>query len=192
VEEGQPRFDFPRMVAAMKTLLRVHLALGVRDLAGEAGLEAKADQVERAHLDLARQWLQIAAPDFLASLEQLGQVARHAAQFWTDYDMWLTPTLAQPPLEHGTIFADDENSARYIESYFAFVPFTPLANVTGNPAMTVPLHWNDANLPVGTHFTAGFGREDHLFNLAGQLESARPWKSKIPPISAARNDRTPA
>ncbi|HLA18228.1 MAG TPA: amidase family protein, partial [Dehalococcoidia bacterium] len=65
-----------------------------------------------------------------------------------------------------------------------FVPFTPLANATGQPAISVPLFWNDDGLPVGSHFVARFGDEATLFRLAAQLEQARPWADRRPPVSA--------
>jgi Asp-tRNA(Asn)/Glu-tRNA(Gln) amidotransferase A subunit family amidase len=66
----------------------------------------------------------------------------------------------------------------------AFVPFTPLTNVTGQPSLSLPLYWNDDGLPIGSHFTARFGDEVTLFRLAAQLEAARPWADKHPPVSA--------
>ncbi|MCX6000595.1 MAG: amidase family protein, partial [Chloroflexi bacterium] len=67
---------------------------------------------------------------------------------------------------------------------FAFMPFTPLFNTTGQPAMSVPLHWNDAGLPIGMQFAGRFGDEATLFRLAGQLEKAKPWIGRVPPVSA--------
>lgn len=67
---------------------------------------------------------------------------------------------------------------------FDLIPFTPIANVTGNPAMSVPLHWNDARLPIGGHFVGRFGDEVTLLRLASQLEKARPWAFRHPLISA--------
>ncbi len=66
-----------------------------------------------------------------------------------------------------------------------FVPFTPICNATGQPAMSVPLFWSDAGLPIGTHFVGRFGEEAKLFRLAAQLEAARPWANRRPPVSAA-------
>jgi amidase len=73
---------------------------------------------------------------------------------------------------------------------FEFTPWTPVANVTGQPAMSVPLWWNRAGLPIGVHFMARFGEEDTLFRLAGQLERARPWVEKRPPISRTQDSDT--
>jgi amidase len=121
------------------------------------------------------------------------------------HDVLLTPTLGMPPFRHGAC------SARGIEAMlhfivartnftpalalpgmvktaarraFAFIPYPPLANITGHPSMSVPLHWNQEGLPIGTMFTGRFGDEATLFRLAAQLESARPWAQKRPPVSA--------
>jgi amidase len=78
-----------------------------------------------------------------------------------------------------------------VRKIFTFVPFTPLANVTGQPSMNVPLHWNAAGLPIGTMFTGRFGDESTLFRLASQLEAARPWKEKRPPVWAGEAPAVP-
>jgi len=70
------------------------------------------------------------------------------------------------------------------EQFFSFMPYTPLFNATGQPAMSVPLYWNDAGLPIGMQFVCRYGDEATLFRLAGQLEKARPWFDCFPPICA--------
>jgi Asp-tRNA(Asn)/Glu-tRNA(Gln) amidotransferase A subunit family amidase len=67
---------------------------------------------------------------------------------------------------------------------FSFMPFSPLANVTGQPAMTVPLHWNADGLPIGSQLMARFGDEATLLRVAAQLEAARPWRERRPVIHA--------
>lgn len=190
VEEASPDFDAGAMVEAMGVLLRVHLALGIADLGEMMKRTPGLDVVERAHWRLAQDGGTVSGTAFLGALETLGRVARQAARYWTKYDIWLTPTLARAPLAHGTITADDEDADRYIRDYFDFVPFTPIANVTGNPAMTVPLFWA-SGLPIGAHFVARFGEEATLFRLAAQLERARPWAVRHPPVSVW-TEQTPA
>ncbi len=75
-----------------------------------------------------------------------------------------------------------------VRRVFSFIPFSPLANVTGQPAMTVPLAWNAAGLPIGSQLVARFGDEATLFRVAAQLEAARPWSDRRPPIHAERVD----
>ena len=69
-----------------------------------------------------------------------------------------------------------------VEQVFGFIPYTPVFNMTGQPAMSVPLEWNEAGLPIGMHFAARFGGEATLFRLAAQLEQARPWIGQIPSV----------
>ena len=68
------------------------------------------------------------------------------------------------------------------EQIFEFIPYTPLFNATGQPAMSVPLYWNDQGLPIGMHFVGRYADEATLCRLAGQLERARPWFDRVPPI----------
>ena len=117
----------------------------------------------------------------------------------------MTPTLATPPpaigglpprpIEHlqlrvlgaigsGRVVKMAGLIDRTAESAFDFTPWTPVFNISGQPAMSVPLFWNDAGLPVGAHFAARFGDEAALFRLAAQLEEARPWAGRRPPVSA--------
>ena len=87
-------------------------------------------------------------------------------------------------MANGYIYTDDPDASRYLARWLAFVPFTPLANITGNPAISVPLYWNRDGLPIGSQFIGGFGDEATLFRLASQLEQSRPWADKHPPVSA--------
>ncbi len=98
--------------------------------------------------------------------------------------MLLTPTLAEPPPPLGTFDAAPDDPMRGLQRAIDFVPFTPLANVTGQPAASLPLHWNGAGLPIGVHAFGRFGDEATLLRLAAQLERARPWAGRRPPVAA--------
>jgi amidase len=84
----------------------------------------------------------------------------------------------------GTFVPSKDNPLKGFERAAEFVPFTPICNMTGQPAMSVPLFWNSEGLPVGSHFIARFGDEATLFRLAAQLEEARPWAQRRPPVAA--------
>lgn len=84
----------------------------------------------------------------------------------------------------GTFDAPESNPMQAWKRVVAFAPFTAAFNATGQPAMSVPLYWNGDNLPVGTHFIGRFGDEATLFRLAAQLEEARPWAARKPPVCA--------
>ena len=94
--------------------------------------------------------------------------------------MILTPTLGEPPRELG--YFDTVNLPLDVlgKRVFHFIPFTWLHNVTGCPAMSVPLYWNDDGLPVGVQFAGRYADEATLYRLAGQLEEARPWRNRVP------------
>lgn len=183
IGEAVPDHDARAMTDGIADLLAIHVAYGIDALAALHGRAPGPDTIEAAHLEIARRGRSLGAPRMLEILETFGATARRAAAFFDSWDLWLTPTLAEPPVEHGRITTNDSDADRYVRRFFGFVPFTPLANVTGCPAMTLPLHWTSGGLPVGVHLMAAPGREDILFRLAGALELARPWAHRHPPHS---------
>jgi amidase len=148
----------------------------------ELGREPGPDELEpytRALWDNGRA---VSGGDYLMAMMDLQRFARTVAAFFTRYDVWLTPTLAQPPLPLGLITSTVDDPWRAGRNGAPFVAFPGvLANITGNPAMSVPLHWSDHGLPIGVHVLGRFGADDQLFSLAGQLERARPWADRWPP-----------
>ena len=148
------------------------------------------------------------AAEFARAIYLLHRIARQVGKFFQDFDVLLTPTLAMPPVPTGAFqpkgikalvakllarlnaeslvnaLADIEALANRV---FEFIPYTPLFNVTGQPAMSVPLHWSDEGLPIGMQFVGRYGDEATLFRLAGQLEKAKPWSDRIPPNCAKSN-----
>jgi amidase len=124
------------------------------------------------------------APAYLLALQRLQELYRAVGRFFVDYDVLLTPTLGEPPVPLGSFDSPPENPLQGMFRAITFVPFTPLCNGTGQPAMSVPLYWNADGLPIGTHFIGRFGDEATLFRLAAQLEAARPWAMRRPPVSA--------
>jgi amidase len=142
------------------------------------------DQFEPLTWALYEMGRQHSASSYLLSLTFLQRMARNIARFFLKYDVLLTPTLAEPPVPLGSFDSPPENPLQGLRRAETFVPFTPICNATGQPAMSVPLYWNAQGLPVGVHFVGRFGDEATLFRLAAQLESARPWASRRPPVSA--------
>jgi amidase len=139
------------------------------------------------------------ACDYVASKRQWHFFGQAMAQFLTKYDLFMTPTTACPPpkigelapksseigalkvinkLGLGSLFIGRVNTIS--TKALSKVPFTQLANLTGQPAMSVPLHWTAEGLPCGVHFMAPYGDEATLFRLAAQLEKASPWFDKRP------------
>ena len=111
-------------------------------------------------------------------------VSRDVFRFFADCDILLTPTLAEPPVLLGSFDSTPDNPIQGLYRSASFAPFTPICNIAGLPAMSVPLYWNGDGLPIGSHFVGRYGDEATLFRLAAQLEDARPWANRRPPISA--------
>ena len=114
----------------------------------------------------------------------LGDATRRVAEWWADgFDLLLTPTLAEPPVPLGTFASPPDNPLFGLMRAGAFTPFTPPFNVTGQPAVSLPLHITAEGLPVGVQLVAAYGREDVLIRVAAQLEEATPWADRRPPVS---------
>jgi amidase len=105
------------------------------------------------------------------------------APWWEEYDLLLTPTLGQAPVALGTFHTPDEPFLGFVRAA-DFVPFTPPFNITGQPAISLPLHMNAQGLPIGVQLVAAYGREDLLLRVASQLEEARPWADRRPAVHA--------
>ena len=118
-------------------------------------------------------------PDFLRAMQQLQQVARSAVLAHARFDVVLTPTVAQPPRPVGW-FSGAPHPAEDFERQKRFTPFTAVYNVTGQPAINVPLHWSEDGLPIGVQLVGRPGAEATLVRLGGQLEAARPWAHRRP------------
>ena len=139
----------------------------------------KIEPLTRALYEMGRSFT---ASDYLVAVRWLQGFSRQIAHFFQDVDVWLTPTLAEPPVTLGTFESTTGDPLTGFYRSFEYVPFTPICNVTGQPAMSVPLYWNTDGLPVGVHFIGRYGDEATLFRLASQLEEARPWSEKKPPL----------
>ena len=126
----------------------------------------------------------IQAVELLRALDVNNRISRAVGCFFKKYDVFLTPTTAQPPLPIGALNANnpDLDTRQWMEQGYAYAPFTSIFNITGQPALSLPLGWNGDNLPIGIQFAGRFSGETTLFRLARQLEQARPWHGMIPPI----------
>ncbi len=154
----------------------------------EAKPELTEEDFEPFTWGLKAQGEGIRATAYLWAVECMRRAGARLADFFTDYDLWLTPTLGEPPLPLGSLQGTRGNPLAPLATATRFVPFTPLANLIGNPAMSVPLFWNDEGLPIGVHFLGRFGEESFLLQLAKQLENECPWSHRTPPAPKSHKD----
>lgn len=149
------------------------------------GVEVTAGDVEPLTWALADLGRAATAAQWLSAREHLQANAREMASWWVEgFDLLLTPTIAEPPPPLGTFDSPPDNPLHGLFRAAELVPFTPPFNVTGQPAISLPLHWTDEGLPIGVQLVAAFGREDVLFRVAAQLEEAQPWSGRRPPVHA--------
>jgi amidase len=213
VEEASPDIDPEPFARAFFTVICGSVAAGIDLAEQELGRRPARDELEIATWLAGLLGAELTAGDAIAGIQILQSYARKVHRFHEKYDLLLTPTLGSPPLRIGELEPTGAEALAHrtianlklgtvlrlkrviqatVNRVFGFVPFSPLANVTGQPSMSVPLFWNAAGLPVGTMFTARFGAEATLFRLARELEVARPWSERRPPIHADAPEPKPA
>lgn len=182
VEEAGPDVDPAALGDGMLTIIAVETARLLDDRAAVLGRPISDADVEPVTLWLY-QYGKTADPLAYARASGAFQKAAIAvAEFMADYDVILSPTLAKPPVKLGLLSLSPADFDAYVKEVTEFGPYTGLYNMTGQPAMSVPLYWTDGGLPVGTMFVGRYGDEATLYRLAGQLEAARPWADRRPPL----------
>jgi amidase len=198
VEEAQPVVDGLAVARAYLTLYFGQVAADQQWLVETKGREA-LKRLEPSTRALGVVGRSLPSGEYVTQRRAWNTFARATGQFHQRYDLLLTPTLAEPPVRIGELQpSESERLAlrvvsalklgkrllagglidRLANNNLARTPFTQLANLTGQPAISVPLCWTHDGLPVGSHFTARWGDEATLFRLAAQLEQARPWRDR--------------
>jgi amidase len=174
----------PALLGAFTTLWDCELLYNFAYWEKRIGRSITAGDVEPLTWALAEQARGMTGAEYIEAEHACHDLGTAVAEWMAGgYDLILTPTLGEPPVPLGTFSTPEEPILGLVRAA-TFVPFTPVANMTGQPAISLPLSWNADNLPIGAHFIAPWGREDVLLRLAGQLEQARPWADRVPPIHA--------
>jgi amidase len=182
LEEAYPDYDVDGYQQAAVSVIDAHtrLMLDVREKT--LGREVQQQEVEYVTWRSALAGKRLSAADYLQTLRTIHRTGRQVAPFFDRYDILLSPVLLQPPVPLGYLDTRSEEVRTYVKNLFNFFGFTSLFNGTGQPSMSVPLHWTPDGLPVGLLFSARFGEEALLLRLAAQLETARPWNDRRPDV----------
>ncbi len=201
VEEADLPVEGSDFARAFVTLICAETAADLEDAEEMAQARATPGNVEVETWILSLLGRRISGAAYASALRVLDETTRRVDEFFGRYDAVVSPTLAEPPvpvgafrlppfqrwaagilgrLRAGSLFEAVGTLERAAETAFRFAPFTPLFNVTGQPAMSVPLSWTPEEIPVGVHVAGRFGDEATLFRLARQLEVARPWFGRLP------------
>lgn len=203
VVEAAPQLSGRAFARAFLTMLCGEVRADIEEAEALLGRKATSKDFETNTWALGLLGRRLSAGVFTKAIRQLQRTSRQIGRFFADYDVLLTPTLSMPPVVTGTLLPQgveafvlkllaNLNAGGLLsalgaidtaaDNVYEFVPYTILFNATGQPAMSVPLYWNDAGLPIGMHFVGCYGAEATLFRLAGQLERAKPWFDCSPPI----------
>ena len=182
--EVAPSLDGELLTKAFLTLWAAGCANTVEGTARVTGRSPSPDQYETLTWALYEMGRRHSAVDYLSAWQVLRRFAREITGFLAPYDVWLTAALSEVPVPLGSFDSTPEEPLKGLWRAVEFVPFTALANITGQPAMSVPLFWNREGLPLGVQFVGRYGDEATLFRLAAQLEQARPWAARLPPVAA--------
>ncbi len=182
--QAAPEFPVSEFELATLRLWTASLSATIADLSGELGRPPNEAELEATIWAAYQFGKQMSARELLGALVVMNQVTRTVARFFLEYDVLLTPTTTTTPALLGTYDANnsDLDAPGWMSQLLSFAAFTAPFNMTGQPAISLPLHENHG-LPVGVQFVGRFGDEAILFRLAGQLERASPWIDKRPSIS---------
>jgi len=182
VEEARPIFDGEDAGAKLFTIVSVNAALAVRQRAAE--LSCTVDQLDmedgtRFYMELGNA---VSATDYAEAIQVNQRVGRLLGKFQQQYDVLLAPTLSSSPVLVGHI--TEAPAHEFADRLFGFMGDTGLYNQTGQPSISLPLHWSENNLPIGMMFTGAYGNDALLLQLARQLEETAPWFARRPPLFA--------
>lgn len=184
VEEASPDYNAMELAFHCALIGMAFVRTEINTRLQQLGRPLQDTDVEIATRGLLDVMQHTTAADYAGALTYINRTCRQASHFHEQYDLWLTPTLAQPPAKLGYLFCDKPDDAMgFYDRISSYTPFTGFANATGLPAMSVPLHWNKNNLSVGVQFVGRMGEEALMFTLAAQLEQARPWIQKYSEIT---------
>ena len=185
IAHPEPMFD-DGFNSPFVTTIAADTALTMQALADALGRPVRDDELEPRNAFYRQVGDELRAKDYLAARMWLGAWVRRMAMWWASpeeggdgFDLLVTPTVGAPPPEIGWMTGPDEG--KRIASY---IPYTAQFNVTGQPAVSLPMHWTAEGLPVGVQVVAEFGREDVLVRVASALEQAAPWADRRPGVSA--------
>jgi amidase len=184
VEERALPMNQALLYLAFGPISAANLAASVTEVAESLGRELREEELEPLTWSIVRRGRAVGGEQLMRGFRWYQKLVREVAAFFDEVDVLLTPVKGTPPPRLGHIDPLNPDPTELNQRQAESFPFTPPFNMTGQPAMSVPLAWTRDGLPLGMQLAARYGDEGTLFRLAGQLEQARPWIDKHPPIWA--------
>jgi amidase len=181
VVEAMPEFDTMKLWSNFTTVLAGGIAWALADWSRRLDRPLVETAFEPFVWAFSERGRRLSAADHLLAVQDVQAEVRQYSRFFQDYDLWLTPTMGQTPVPLGTLVYDGDPVELRRRSA-AFNPYNYISNASGQPAISLPLHWSDEGLPIGSMFTARYGQEATLLRVAAQLEEAQPWTTCRPSV----------
>lgn len=182
VAAAAPEFDGPALLAAIMTVLQAGLAALIDAREAELGRALEPDELEPASRAAVAFGRSISGRTYAAQFPVINRAVRSIGQFFTRYDLLVTPTLVRPPARLGELSTDEADLDRFNATLFGYAPYTFPFNATGQPAASLPLGWSAAGLPIGVQMVARFGQDTTLLQVARSLEIATRWGERRAPL----------
>jgi amidase len=185
--EDRPSYDWDAFLENVHIIWTSYTAASVDGLAKLVGRKPGPDNLEAVTLACYEDGKRYTAVNLLDAMAHGNLISRDVGRFFQNVDVFLSPTITRPPVLLGELNQNRKGmtAIEWTRQVFTYCPFTPIFNSTGQPAMSLPLHWTANNVPVGVQVAGRFGDESTLLQLAAQLEQARPWSGKRPSTHAA-------
>lgn len=185
VEDSAPAILDAEDDGSILTIFAVSIARDLERWSARIGRDIGPDEVEATNRVAAELGRSVSATRYVEAVEHLQGYGRELASWWAGgFDLLVTPTLACPPWPLGPLGPNGGEAMEVIGRWTTNSPYCMPFNMSGQPAVSLPLHWNEAGLPIGVQVVAATGREDLLLRLAGQLEQALPWRQRVPTVHA--------
>ncbi len=171
------------LISRFGAMWSTYMGVSLRRFEEQLGRALGEDEFEPMNRVQAEFAAHISAVDYALALSATTHFRRALQSWWADgWDLLLTPTVAELPLPLGTIGNNPDHPMDAMERSGQFIPFTPPFNMSGQPAINVPVEWTEDGLPVGVQLAAAYGREDVLLRVASQLELVKPWAQRRPQV----------
>ncbi len=185
LEEAKLDYVPDALAPGFRTIIAGNVRASIDSHAMKTGATPSAELLEKITWMFFESGAQASAADYARAVLAVHQTGRLVGRFFERYDALLTPTLPKPPAKLGVFDMNTNDPDAYGRAIGLFTAFTAPFNASGNPAMSLPLHWSKDNVPIGLQIAGQYGAEGTLFRLAAQLERARPWADRRPVLRSS-------
>jgi len=183
VEEAPSPLDGYALAVTLGNIVAANIAALFDAYTAAFGRDVQQGEVELVTWRTLQNGRKLGAKDYIHAVDTMHAAGRQSARFHQSYDVFIEPTLGKPPVPIGTIDTMADDTSAYTQALLEASPFTARYNLTGQPALSLPLHWTQTGLPVGVMFSAAFGDDVVLLQLATQIERAHPWADRRPAVA---------